>query len=260
MIASAIVDVCLEWGYDLEGSVRRLVTAAARKLQREGYAPKTGSIAYIASQIDDLPMLAIAAAQAAVDAVPSRLSYRTNLSAALRRNSQAAQASSVNALALPLVANSSNTDQCRPFFTEWGVVEGNLSWWARNAVLVGLSLQDAPSLGSITRDRSARAISCLLLAVKKLAEQNPTEELVEGVATITVIYRSIGPASNLAWLREAERFVDLHNARYPDGKDTGVIARSLRKTLIYARQNLEHPLPVGLPTMTWNFEGLTRLM
>lgn len=258
MIASAVIDVCLETGYDLSSSVRRLVMAAARRLHRDGYAPRTGHIAYMASLIDDIPDLAIAAATAARDAVPSRLSYRTHLSAALRKSGRATEAADVNLASIELVATAANADQCRSFFTEWGVVEGNLGNWARNAVLVGVSLQDSPSMGGVYADKSSRAISCLLLALKRLAERLGTDDLMNGVAAMTVLGRTLGSRDSIAWIREAERFLDRNEIRYPDGLDTAAIASALKRALISSKLLLEAPLPQGLPIQTWSFTGLMR--
>ena len=258
MIASAVIDVSLQNGYDLKSAIARLVSAAARRLQRDGYAPRTGSIAYMASVISDLPDLAIAAARAAATAVPTRLSYRTHLSAALRKNSDASEAARVNIEALPLLGNAPNADQGRSFLTEWGVVEGNLSNWARNAVLVGISLQDSPSLGEVYADRSSRGVSCLLLALRKLYERHQDEELLNGVACATLLARSLGSRDSRAWLREAERMLDRIGGTYPDPHDLQTMAKSLKRALVVARTHLEEPLPNGVPFQTLAFEGLMR--
>lgn len=258
MIASAVIDVALQWGFDLEGSIGRLVGAAARRVARDGYAPKMGSIAYIASRISDLPKLSVAAAEAAHKAVPSRLSYITHLSAALRRDHQSSGAVEANERAVGLLSNVNNSDQARGYLTEWGVAEGNCGNWARNSVLVGLALQDSSSLGHVTAYRSRHSVSCLLLALRRLNDLGPQDELVKGIAALTVISRSLGDPASRAWLREAERLVDRSRFPYPDMTNKGGLVADLKGAMWAARQRLESPLPAGLPIASGGFSELIR--
>lgn len=258
MIASAIIDVALEWGYDLEDVIGRLVAAAARRLVKHGYAPRTGTIAYVASRIADLPGLAVAAAQSAHAAVPSRLSYVTHLSAALRRDRQYVQAVQENVAAVRLLSDVQNADQARGYLTEWGVAEGNNGNWARNAVLVGMALQDSSSMSPITAGRSKGAVSCLLLALRKLHEAEAQAELLKGIAALTVISRGLGSPDSLAWLREAERLVDRHGESYPDLLDASKLTSALKTAMWAARSRLEGALPAGLPPVSGGFSELAR--
>lgn len=260
MIASAIVDVALEWELDLNESISRLVSAAARQLERRGYAPRTGSIAYIASRIKDLPRLAVAAATAARTTVPSRLSYVTHLSAALRRDHQAVRAIELNEGAVSLLSDVGNRDQARAYLTEWGVAEGNRNRWARNAVLVGLSLQDSSSLGTITAEKTRGALSCFLLALRRLDESAPQDELVQGMAAASTLARAFGieDANSRAWLRAAERVVDMRGITYPNVDDGHTMTKYLKAAMWAARGRLEAPLPGGLPDGASTFIDLLR--
>ena len=257
-IASSIVDVCLELNYDLVGAVQRLVGSAARRLVRDGYAPRTGSIAYMAKQIADLPALAIAAAKAARDAVPTRLSYATTMSSVLRKHGDPEAARAVNVEAVTLLSHAYNADQARGFLTEWSVVEGNLGCWARNAVLAGLALEDSSTLGTVSRDKAQFAVSCLLLALTRMEDKHHDDRLVNGIAAVSVIARSIGDRSARAWLREGERMVDRHNGRYPDLRDAKQIEGAIHSALLVGRQRLEAPLPPPLPHLSGSLTGLIR--
>jgi hypothetical protein len=260
MIAAAVVDVALEWGLDLQAAVSRLVGAAARRIARDGYIPQNGSIAYLASRITDLPRLAVAAAIAAHEAVPSRLSYVTHLSAAFRRNGQALQAAETNEANVRLLSDAGNADQGRAFLSEWGVAEGNCDRWARNAVLVSMALQDSYSLGAVTSQRSRGAVSCLLLALRRLNDARGHEDLLKGMAALSVISRAFGiPDPNTrAWLRAAERAVDAGGVTYPELDDVGAMDRSLKSAIAVARDRLESPLPRGLPSPIGSFADLAR--
>lgn len=261
MIASAVVDISLEWQLDINGTLSRLVGAAARRISREGYSPRSGSIAYIASRIKDLPQLAISAAKAANAAVPSRLSYVTHLSAALRRDDQASRAVELNEANVNLISNAVNSNQARAYLTEWGVAEGNMGRWARNAVLVAMSLQDSSSLGPVSSERSTGALSCLLLALRRLDELAPDAALVGGMAAASVLLRVFGvhDATARAWLRAAERVVDSRGAEYPSADDDQLIAKLLRSATQVARARLESALPIGVPAQGGTFNDLTRL-
>ena len=260
MIASAVVDIALEWQLDMNGALSRLVTSAARRIARDGYSPRAGSIAYIASRITDLPQLAIAAAVAANAAVPNRLSYVTHLSAALRRYGQAPRAAEINEANVRLLSNVTNSDQARAYLTEWGVVEGNNGHWARNAVLVAMALQDSTSLGSIGGEQSKRALSCLLLALRRLDEIEPQEELVRGMAAASVLLRVFGvqDATSRSWLRAAERVIDSRGIAYPSIDDGQVLAKSLRQATAASRGRIESALPAGLPQQGGTYADLTR--
>lgn len=260
MIASAVIDIALEWDLDLEATISRLVSAAARRLARDGYAPKLGSIAYVASRIRDLPKLAIAAATAARTAVPGRLSYVTHLSAALRRDHQIAQAIELNVSAVELISNVDNRDQSRAYLTEWGVAEGNLGQWARNALLVGMSLQDSSALGTITGEKSRGALSCLLLALRRLDEIEPRIEFVQGMAAVSTLSRAFGvnDVNSRAWLRAAERIVDARDVVYPSIDDIQTTATYLTFATTAALQRIESPLPRGLPNPAGTFSELLR--
>jgi len=260
MIASSILDLCLERDYDVKEALQRLVAAAARRVARDGYAPKTGSIAYIAKQITDLPDLAIAAARAARLAVPSRLSYATTLSAVLRRNGDPETARKVNEDAVDLLTNAQNTDQARGYLSEWGVVEGNLGCWARNAILAGLAVQDSASLGMVTRAKVGYASSCLLLALARLEGQQHDDRLIAGIAATSVVVRALGDRSAMIWLREAERVVDRFDGRYPDANDGSAVSADIHAALLVARQRVDKPLPASVPLLSGSFAGLVHCM
>ena len=260
MIASAIIDVALEWELDLGEHVSKLVGVAARRLERHGYAPRTGSIAYIASRIRDLPRVAVAAAEAAANAVPERLSYVTHLSAALRRDGQAGRAVDINQAAVGQLSNVANRDQARAYLTEWGVAEGNLGRWATNAYLVGLSLQDSSALGVVTSEKMRGALSCFLLALRRLDERDPAIELIQGMAAASTLARSFGISdpNSRAWLRAAERIVDGRGVSYPEIGDAQLMTRYLKSSIWAARESAERELPQGLPSASGSFTEVLR--
>lgn len=248
-IASSIIDICLEREYDLSRAARRLVAAAARRVERNGYVPRTGSIAYLAKPILDLPDLAVAAAAAAQSVAPSRLSYVTTLSTALRRNSDALAARKINESSLDLIDKAQNINQVRVFFTEWGVVEGNLGCWSRNAVLASLALQDSPNFGVVHRSSAGKSVSCLLLALSRLEEKQHDDRLVAGMAALSVLAREVDDKSARVWVREAERTIDRAGGSYPSLEDTGTLSNSIHQAVLVAKRRLDVPLPTSTPQL-----------
>ncbi|WP_170151843.1 SIR2 family protein [Subtercola boreus] len=262
LIASAIIDLCLETGYDLESATKRIVAAAARHILHGGYSPGMAQITYLASRITDMPKLALVAADAAVEAAPDRLSYRTSRSKVLRTARRAIDAATENESSLPLILHPDNVNQARGYFVEWGVVEGLLENFARNAMLAGVALQDGVSLGGLDTEQSERGLSCLVLALRRLQENNPQPEILQALAAATVLARACGQksATGREWLRVAERMVDKNGASYPklDGSDSAT--KALRIGLNACRARLERPFPTAFPRTDFQFLSLQRLL
>lgn len=261
LIASAVIDLCLEMGVDLAGATRRVVRSAVRRMNRTGYDTGLATLAYLASRMSDIPKLALGAADAAVEAAPARLSYRTTRSKVLRTAHRARDAAAENEAALHLIFDPENVGQTRGFFVEWGVVEGLLGNFARNAVLAGAALQDGVGLGRLDLEQTERGLSCLLLALRRLSETDSDPDLVSGLAAASVFARSIEPKSTAGrdWLRSAERVVDRRGHTYPSLNGTDEAARGLRAGLDHALSKLETRFPKEFPRTDFQFGSLLEL-
>jgi len=256
LIADAIVDICIEDRYDLAGAVRRVVRAAAARISRSGYTAGLGSLAYISSRIEDLPELALAAADAAIEAAPDRLSYRTFKSSVLRGFKRTRDAAAIGESSLSLLQDADNSSQARSFLTEWGVVEGMLGNFGRNAVLAGIALQDSPALGRIRESGCHLPLSGLLLALRRLQEAEPDPDLLAGLAAVSVVARQLSRGIVTTWLRDAERLVERNEVPFPSLRDGSAVDRGLRAGLLVARARLERPFPPQLPRMDFSFREL----
>lgn len=170
LIARSACDLAVELGIDLGRIAERVVRAAVLAIEKFGPRPEFLELAYLSRHLED-HMLAVKAAAAAVEAAPGRLSYRTSLSRALRMAGDPGAAASA---AEETLANLWHFDDlvtgARPMFTEWGVAEGNLGRWARNAVLVGISLQDTEAWARPYVEQQSTALVCMTLALRKLWE------------------------------------------------------------------------------------------
>jgi hypothetical protein len=259
LIASAILDVCLEIDYDLSARVRAVVGSAALRIRHSGYDGDLAKIAYLGTRIVDLPRLALVAAEAACDAVPDRLSYRTTLSSVMRRSQLATEATQVAEDAIPLFALAENAGGVRSHLTEWGVAEGSVGNFARNAVLVGLSLQDGAALGQLRLETTALGASCLLLALRRLHEAIPDSALVDGLAALSVVIRELEGNFVNEWVRAAERIVERAQVNFPRLQDGIKIEADIVRALRTAAERLESPLPANLPRQAFQFSELRRI-
>jgi len=255
-IASTIVDICLEDGYDLESVVARLVRAAALEIRRGKHSSGLIELAYLSSKITDLPRLSLAGARAAVEVAPDRLSYRTSLSAALRKSAAASEAAEANSKSLRLIYDDSNRNQVRGYFTEWGVAEGILGNFARNSILAAVALQDTPRVGDLQRSSIQRAISCLLFALRRLCETSEVDELIPALASACVVARSLWEGRDKTWLRAAERVVDASGHAFPRADATEQLNVDLVAGLRIAFTMIESPFPVNFPRHEFSFERL----
>jgi len=260
LIASTIIDVCLEIGYDLEKVAAKVVAAAASEILSGRYSDGIIELAYLSSRINDIPKLALASARSAVAAAPGRLSYRTSLSAAYRKSFAPSEAAKCNEESLPLLVDPENRNQLRGFFTEWGVTEGILGNFARNAVLAGLALQDGTALGALSVKSAGRALSCMLLAFRRVCETQPHREALAALAAASVVFREIQTGQELAWLRAAERVVDANGHPFPRATDAATIQRDLAVGLKWAAAHVEAPFPTTVPAVSPSFGDLVRLM
>jgi len=260
LIAKAICEIAEENGYDLTNAIRRVVSAAAQTLDGGVYQKDMGRLAYLSGNLPTHPQFQLVAAQAAVDAVPHQISYRTSLSAALRKENRSVEASESNESSMKLFFRGGGLTAARPFFTEWGVVEGTLGRWARNAVFVGLSLQDNQAFEPITIDKSTFAISCFLRALKKGFVATNDARLIQGMAAGVVLAQDVVSPQGLVWVREAEALVENTGTTFPELGDSADLQRALQQACNFAKAEVELPLPNSLPLMDFRFQGLIDLV
>ncbi len=259
MIATVIIDLCLERQYDLETTVDRLIYSAAKRLRQTGDVPRLSTVTYLGSKMTDIPKLALTAVAAARRADPKRLSYVSHASAVHRRSNDVVGAQELNAGAVTLLDDETNWSQGRGFLTEWAVVEGNLGNWACNALLASMALGDEYRLGLLYPDKVQRAVSCLMLSLRRLDEISPDGLLVEALAAGTVVARRIGNVTQRSWLLAAERHVVGREGEFPDRNDRGLVD-CLQSVYPLLKRSAEHPLGgLEIPS-SLQLEALSRLL
>lgn len=257
-IAHVAVERSFEVGLSLEDVVTTLVQAAVSLIAQEGYEADLSHFAYLARRIDDRS-LAVVAARAAVDASPSRLSYRTSLSRALRRDGKSSDACQLAEETLSgLLGSEDLKTGARPFFTEWGVAEGYERRPARNAVLAGLALQDVFVLGELIPEQFRGSLACLAVAFRKLAELFPNEREYERAVAAVAELASRGSLADrgASWVLETEAWLDARGMRGV-GLTTKDAIASVGRALEVATRSVEKPLPPSLPSMNLRFTALS---
>ena len=255
LIAKSACNLAAEMGVDLGSIAERVVRAAVFAIERYGAKPEFRELAYLTRQLED-PVLAVQAAAAAVDAAPRRLSYRTSLSWAFRKADDFNSAVQVIEDTLgDLWQYDDVATGARPMFTEWGVAEGNLGRWARNAVLVGISLEDMEAWSRPTAEVQGAAMVCLALALRRLWEASREFTYLNALAALAEIglrwpldadkRNRIKEAGDFAFKNGAAPLRDLPTA-------TQAIAEACRSAWI----QIERPFPAGLPPRRFRFDGL----
>jgi SIR2-like domain len=258
LIARSACNLAPELGVDLGRIVERVVRAAVVAIDRYGPKPELRDLAYLARHLED-PALAVRAATAAVDAAPRRLSYRTSLSRAYRMADDPNAAVRVVEEALAGLWNFDDLiSGARPLFTEWGVAEGNLGHWARNAVLVGISLQDMDAWSRPYVDQQMTALGCLALAMKKLWELSGDRVFVKGLAGMAEV-ASGWPldAEGRKRFQETEDIVTRCGESVPSSLESA--CRAIADACRAAWGRVECPFPEGLPPRRFRFDSILSL-
>lgn len=257
LIAQAIYGLSPEFNINLHEVAADLVESAIHSAANAAFSPALGRLMYLSSHLND-PELAVSAARAAVQANPRRLSFRTSLSAALRRAGKPAEAAEVCESSLAILRTADDRYSSRPLFTEWGVAEGNLENWARNAVLAGVALEDNELLGVLQAEKVANAFACLTLAFKKLLLKTDQKEYLGALAAaVAWAEPSMTDSRHQKWLNEAEEVVLAHGSRIPSINEMS--RRELFEGLRSARGSLESPLPALMPLQDFKFSQLERI-
>lgn len=254
LIADAIVHLAPDMGIDLRDVVVRLVKSAVHVANTSGPSPAVLRIAYLSQNIGDTD-LALAAAYAAVEEAPNRLSYRTSLSRAYRMARRPQDASAACVEAFPLVSSAEDAlTGRRPFFTEWGVAEGNLGNWACNAVLVGAALQDLDS-GPSNLENLHVTLSCLATSLRRLWERERKFALIQGLSGLVELGSHLSVSSTgREWIDGMDRFVFSSGGATVNNLD--VAAKGLAEACNVAHALIEHPLPAGVHRRAFNFARL----
>ncbi|MFC6079657.1 P-loop NTPase [Sphaerisporangium aureirubrum] len=260
LIARTACDLAEDVGADLAETTVRLVRGAIRAIDRHGPRGDLLDLAYLSANLKD-PDLAIVAAEAAVEAAPNRLSYRTSLSRAYRLAGRCRPAVDVAVATLPLLMTAEDAATgTRPVFTEWGVVEGTIGHPARNAVLAGAALQDYDRFGKLSGSHASTSISCLGLALRRLWEVHKEQVYLRGLAAVIAVGRVVHESdgqTNLhrRWLVDLEAIIDRHGVA-ADGLPA---SHHLTEACRAALGRLEEPFPSNMPPLRFAFKSLMRL-
>ena len=258
LIARSACDLAPELGVDLGNIADRVVRAAVLAIDRYGLKPELRELAYLSRHLDD-PALAVQAATAAVEAAPNRLSYRTSLSRAFRTAGDPGAAVRAAEEALGgLWSFDDLVSGARPMLTEWGVAEGNLGHWARNAVLVGISLQDMDAWSRPYVEQQATALGCLALAVRKLWELSGDPVFLTALAALAEI--------TAGWPLDADarkRFKEIEDLAARNGepapRNLESAGRAIADACRAAWGRIECPFPDGLPPRRFRFDGIVNI-
>jgi hypothetical protein len=255
LIAKAACDLSADLGVDLNDVAMEVVRAAVAEVEERGVHPNVLQLAYLSQRLDD-PAMAVIAAQAAVEAAPRRLSFRTSLSRALRVSGDARSAVRVAEEGLAMITDSDDIlTGVRPMFTEWGVAEGYLGNWARNAVLASVSLQDMDAWGDPREDQLTTAVSCLALALRKLWESSRSFDFLNGLAGAADIGLRLDDTEHYRKrIREAEEIAFNNGAAQP--RDLADAIANLAEACGAALARIESPFPLNMPAQRFRFEGL----
>lgn len=259
MIANVILDLCLEREIDLEKFVDSLVFEAAKNLRRHGYTPYRHSIAYLGARMIDIPRIAKAAVGAVRRADPLRLSYVSHASSVYRKCGDALAAQRISHAGIDLLDDPDNWGQIRGYLTEWAVVEGNLGNWACNAWLASAALRDAHQYGRLHEDQAQIASACLMIALRRLDEQDPTPTNLSALAAVAVIVRRLGQVRERGALRAAERRVDERHGTFPDPFDPDLL-EALREVHASVLAKLEYPIRGVDAGSLSSYDDLARLL
>ena len=256
LIAEIICSSATYAGVDMADVTRRVVQSAIRVARRSAFSKEYRKLAYLSGHIHD-PELAVVAAEAAVEVEPNRLTYRTSLAAAIRRAGDPLAASKVGEDSLRMMRTADDSSSARALFTEWGVSEGLLGNWARNATLAAVALQDTELLGKLETAKIASALSCLLLAFRRLVETSEQSTYVKALAAIVMISSPHMAREKQHWLNEAEELVTDRGFSMPSSVTD--CKRDLAEGCRLARISVEHPLPPQMPPMEFRFERLIEI-
>ena len=258
LIARAACELAEEFDIDMDEIAARIVKAAVSTVSRYGVNPDLLKLAYLSQHLED-PAMAVNAARAAVEAAPTRLSYRTSLSRCLRVAGHPEDAVRIAEKSIALIWDADDAvTGIRPVLTEWGVAEGNLNRWARNLVLVGISLQDMDAWPRIA-EQSGAALVCMALALRKLWESSREFVFLNAMAAVAEVGHSLRlKGSQRKWIDEAGDIAFKNGASSPRDMDAAYQAMTDACRAAWGR--IEVPFPDSLPPRRFKFNGLRTIV
>ncbi|MET9269892.1 SIR2 family protein [Kribbella sp. NPDC003557] len=259
LIARTACNIAPDLGIDLSKITTRVVQAAVGLIESgNNAAPELRAIAYLSQRLQGAD-LRVAAATAAIEASPNRISYRTSLSRAYREADDPERAASISEGSTRILYTALDTATgIRPMFTEWGVAEGILQRYARNTVLAGVALQDLTSGEALRQDHACTAIVCLALGLRRLWDSTRKFVYLAGLAALCKLAEGIDMSiKQRRWVEEARVLAFTNGAPAFEGLDAA--AKQLAQTCYAAQQALEEPLPNSVPALTFRFTELVRL-
>lgn len=257
-IAEAAISVSGEFGVQLDAVVKSLVVAAVRCVERTGMTPELHRIAYLSQSLRE-SALRVVAAEAAVEAQPRRISYKTSLSRALRSAGRRYDAAVLMRETSSLWHHAQDVDTgFRPYLTEWAVAEGSLGHHELNTVLAAGALQDMPVVGDLFQDQADVALNCFALGLSRAWTRARTDALLRALAALDYLFADSGIKG-----QAKERVMEAGNLAFTNGSRAPRSEEEALSWLGDACRGLAHELkdelPPGLPPLNFQFRGLARL-
>lgn len=242
-------------------AIQRLVAAAVSLIEEGGELRKYAPFAYWSGKLETLNSdLAVVAAEAAAEASPRRLSYKSSLSKALRRADRVSAACKVNEDAMQELGMALDLDGgARPFLTEWGVAEGSRGNYGRNIVLASAALCDSFKWGPLRRDQAAAALYCLATAFRRRYEDGGDIAFARGALGVLEIVSSpqLKNEARDGWNNQLDDWVERN--RIGGSLDHLQAVNTIRTALSVALGNVESPLPASVQNGSFKFSELTAL-
>lgn len=183
-IAEVLVEICGEFRIDSSALLARLVGSAAVRLKHMGRDSSVSRVAYISRNVQSVDSaLAVQLARVASRVDPTRLSYQTRLSSALRADGRVLEALEVSKTALEGWWKAPDRrDGVRPALNELGVCFGGNGENLGNALFSGASLSDIHDVpGFFQKSEVLTSLGCVALAFYRLWEYTSSRRYLEAV-------------------------------------------------------------------------------
>jgi len=247
LIAEVICFYAKDFGVNLEDVARALVKSAVQLLDQGPFDENLVKVAYLAKYLKKTPELREAAAKAAVQANPHRLSYYTTLSS-VQRPADSGAATDTNRSALKILDNLDDPEALSGFFMEWGIAEGNAGNYAANVVLVGASLRDGIYTDAARVD-AAWNLTCLVFALTKLWQATHETVILLGIKAALSLAEGFRNDEHSDWRVRGEQtvFDNGYSLDYPGHTRASSCLRDLQTAWDWARRASTDSISRGVP-------------
>ncbi|WP_441718500.1 P-loop NTPase [Glutamicibacter sp. MCAF14] len=263
-IAASALSLGQEMGIGVEYLVERLVRKAVEDAERptRGFDESLRPYCYLARSLE-LGRLQIVAAEAAVDASPNRLSYRSTLSAVYRQNEILDLALKANvdaALLFPTAADRSTG--IRVSLHEWAVTAGSAGSPYANAFLAGLALADLWPDSEMNFDQISKTLMVVGIGLENAIKEQPKYPYMAGLNAVVELFELCRPYLQGESESKVERRLKLWKDEISsfgvetNFKDLAQIFSLLLRALQEARSNCESEYVRPVQGMKLQFERL----